>query len=197
MPPPPPPRSRPPLPALAAAVAGLVVLGAACSDTTGLPKAVIANAVDTVALYALLDGDPQHPSAYLLQGNSPVRVDLSPVFDFAFNFDSLGRPVLLSTYAAARTFGKQSALQHGHAPFDSITIAPSGGWNFDSALAVGPDSVVLVRSRLTTCVTGITVPLYGKLHVLGVDTAAQRLDFEIMADENCGYRGLAPGLPTQ
>jgi hypothetical protein len=192
-----PPRSRRPTPALAAAVTGLILLAAACSDTTGLPKAVIENTVDTVRLYALRDGDPQHPSAYLLQGKAPVRVDLSPLFDFAFDFDSLGRAVLLSTYAASPTFGRQSALQRTTAPFDSITIAPTGGWNFDSTVVVGPDSVVLVRGRPTTCVTGITVSLYAKLQVLGVDTAAKRLEFEITADENCGYRGLAPGLPTQ
>src|SRR2546426_9403270 len=45
-------------------------------------------------------------------------------------------------------------------------IAPTGGYKFDSALVVRADSVVLVRARPLTCVTGITVSLYAKLQVL-------------------------------
>jgi len=30
-----------------------------------------------------------------------------------------------------------------------------------------------------------------------VDTTARRLDFEILVDQNCGYRGLELGLPQQ
>ena len=33
--------------------------------------------------------------------------------------------------------------------------------------------------------------------VLGVDATARRLNFEILVDQNCGYRGLEPGLPKQ
>jgi len=40
---------------------------------------------------------------------------------------------------------------------------------------------------------------YAKLHVLAIDTTSgpngRRIDFEILTDINCGYRGLAPGVP--
>jgi len=54
-----------------------------------------------------------------------------------------------------------------------------------------------VRSGATTCATGITVSLYAKLEVLAVDSTARRVDFKILVDENCGYRGLEPGIPQQ
>ena len=47
------------------------------------------------------------------------------------------------------------------------------------------------------CSFGATVSLYAKLRVLRVVSTAKRLDMEILVDQNCGYRGLQPGLPTQ
>src|SRR5207247_8006552 len=99
------------------AVAGVAALAAACSGTTGLPTAVFTNVVDTVSLFAL-DGTPiTAPSAYLLQGKARVRTDQSASLDFAFNFDSLHRPVLLPTQRLG--LGALSRLQAGSAPFDA------------------------------------------------------------------------------
>jgi hypothetical protein len=38
---------------------------------------------------------------------------------------------------------------------------------------------------------------YGKAHVLAIDTLARRIDLEMLVDQNCGYRGLEPGLPPR
>jgi len=46
-------------------------------------------------------------------------------------------------------------------------------------------------------VYGATLSFYAKVRVLAVDSTARRLDFEILADENCGYLGLEPGLPSR
>jgi len=192
--------------ALTLIATGLAALAPACSTPTGLPAATDSNTVDTVSLFALSDALTdtalQNPSAYLVQGELRVRTDLSTVFDFAFDVDAAGRPVLLPT--GAMHLGTVSGLQHSKTPFDSIKIAPTGGYEFDSALVVRPDSVVLVRARPLTCVTGITVSLYAKLQVLAVDTSAaaragggRRIDLKILSDQNCGYRGLEPGLPKQ
>jgi len=51
-----------------AAVAGLALLAAACSDTTGLPAASVTNVVDTVSLFALFGTSISSPSAYDLNG---------------------------------------------------------------------------------------------------------------------------------
>jgi hypothetical protein len=50
-------------------------------------------------------------------------------------------------------------------------------------------------SRPENCFTG-PLPHYAKFHVLAVDPAERRVDLEILADANCGYIGLAPGLPS-
>ncbi len=176
------------------AITSLAVL-VACDSTTGLPAPRTANVVDTVSLFAL-DGTPlSAPSAYLLEGKKRVRTDQSAVFDFAFNFDSLARAVLLPTGALG--LGQASGLQVATVPFDSIKLAPTGGYEFDKPLVVDTGAVVLVRSRPTGCLFGATVSLYGKLRVLAIDTTVRRLDFQILVDENCGYRGLEPGLPKQ
>ena len=181
------------------AVTGLVVLAAACSDTTGLPAAGIDNVVDSVSLFALFGTPIATPSAYdlsgRLTGHPLVRTDQAAAFDFAFNFDSFRRPVLLPTGAVG--LGQSSGLQHSGAPFDSIKVAPTSGYVFDTGLVVDSGAVVIVRSRPTGCLFGVTVFTYAKLVVVAIDTTARRIDFRILVDQNCGYRGLAPGIPTQ
>src|SRR5256885_14471047 len=84
------PRRR--LVAVTAAVTGLALLAAACSNTTGLPAAVFNNVVDTVSLYALRGTAIALPSAYSIQQLVAVRTDTTVSLDFAFDFDSAGRP---------------------------------------------------------------------------------------------------------
>ncbi len=52
------------------------------------------------------------------------------------------------------------------------------------------------RGRWRSC-GRVTVFLYAKLRVVAIDTTARRIDFRILVDQNCGYHGLAPGIPTQ
>jgi hypothetical protein len=181
-------------PALPAALLALALLAAACSDTTGLPGATITNTVDTVSLFALSAPNVQEPSAYELNGKVRVRPWQSTAFDFAFDFDTSGHPALFPT--GAIHLGAASGVQDAKHAFDSVTVAPASGYMLDSALVVDTGKVVLVQSRQQVCVTGLTVSLYAKLRVIAVDTTARRLDFAILVDQNCGYLGLLPGLPT-
>ena len=124
-----------------------------------------------------------------------MRTDQTAAFDFAFNFDSLRRPVLLPTGAVG--LGQSSGLELASAPFDSIKLAPTDGYVLDRGLVADSGAVLIVRSRPTGCLFGVTVFSYAKLVVVAVDTTARRIDFRILVDQNCGYRGLAPGIPTQ
>ena len=173
----------------------MAALTAACSSTTGLPAPSIANVVDTVSLYAIRGTPLNTPSAYALAGNQAVLIQQTTLLDFAFDFDSIGEPALFPT--GAIHLGTASGLQTSTTLFDQLTVAPTGNYIFDKPIALGVGTVVLVLSRPTPCVFGLTTSLYGKLRVIRVDSTARRLDFEILADQNCGYRGLAPGLPTQ
>lgn len=175
------------------AVTGLALLAAACGDTLGLPRAQIANEVDTVSLYAI-DGTPVGTaSGYAIQSRSEVRTDRTPLFDFAFNIDTAGNPVFLPTGALG--LGQSSGLQVAATQFDSINAAPGGGWVLDASVPADSGLVLLARSRLTSC-SFATLFFYAKVQVLRVDTVARRIDFLILVDANCGYRGLEPGLPA-
>lgn len=167
----------------------------ACGDPFGLPRPFSTNFVDTVSLYALGGTPVAAPSGYSLQLVEAVRVDLLP-FDFAFEIDSAGRALLLPT--GALRLGRGSGVQLTTQPFDSIRLAPTGGYQLDSAVVIDSGSVALVRSRPTGCSFDPT-PAYfyhAKLEVLLVDTVARRLDFTILVDVNCGHRGLDPPPPT-
>jgi hypothetical protein len=178
-------------PALAGTV--LVALGA-CSDPFGFPPPDSQNVVDTVALYAV-DGTPlATPSAYLLARRQRVRTDQSANFDFAFNIDASSRVVLLPTGAVG--LGRASGLQLATQVFDSIKVAPPGGYVLDQAVPLDVDDVALVRSQAVGCL-GLSEHLYAKLHVLAIDLVDRRMDFEILVNQNCGYKGLEPGFPIR
>jgi len=181
--------------ARSARVIGLALLVAACGDTSNLPAAFFTNCVDTVSLYALRGTDLRLPSAYTLEGARPVLMQQTTALDFAFDFDSLGAPALFPT--GAINLGQLSGLQQSTTAFDAIKLAPTGSYVFDKPLALDTGTVVLVRSRPILCLFGTTVSLYAKLRVLVVDSTARRLDMEALVDQNCGYRGLEPGLPKQ
>ncbi|HET7296811.1 MAG TPA: hypothetical protein VFI66_06685 [Gemmatimonadales bacterium] len=181
--------------AVPAALLAAASLAFGCGNPTALPAAGFTNVVDTVSLWALRGTDISLPSAYTLDLAQAVRTDETTALDFAFDFDSIGEPALFPT--GAIRLGTLSGLQRSTSGFDAITLAPSGNYVFDKPIALDTGTVVLVRSRPTTCIFGLTASLYAKLRVLGVDSTARRLDFEILVDRNCGYRGLAPGLPKQ
>jgi hypothetical protein len=180
--------------AVAAAVTTVVFVDA-CGNSTGLPAAVTPNTVDTVSLYAIRGTPLTAPSAYSLQSKQTVLLQDGTVLDFAFDFDSIGEPALFAT--GAIHLGTASGLQRSTTGFDAVKLAPTGDYIFDKPIALDTGTVVLVSARPTLCVFGITVSLYAKLRVIRVDSTARRLDFQILVDENCGYRGLEPGLPTQ
>lgn len=182
------------LPAVLLPAATGLALVIACGEPFGLPVARVANEVDTVSLFAL-DGTPlSAPAGYDLQSRTRVRTDRSSVFDFAFNIDSSGA-VLLPTGSLG--LGEASGIQLATTPFDSILVAPGGGYVRTKPVVVIPEAVALVHSRPVQCEFGASVFLYAKLRVLAIDAAARRIDFAILVDTNCGYRGLEAGLPRR
>ncbi len=180
---------------LAATAAAAAATAAACGDPFGLPLPVFANEVDTASLYALTGTPPATPSGFRLDFAQVVRLDQSTLLDFAFDIDTAGRAVLLPT--GALHLGRNSGVQTTGTPFDSVTFATDRNYNLDSAVVVQVGTVVLVQSRLASCSWGGSAYYYAKLLVLAVDSATRKLDFQILIDKNCGYRGLAPGLPPR
>jgi hypothetical protein len=174
-------------------VAGLALL-AACRSPQSLPNASIPNTVDTVTLYALQGTPIGTPSAYALIGPEIVHTDQTALFDFAFNIDS--QPIFLpsGTFSGLQ---RNSGLQKSNTPFNNIITAPTEGYVIDQPLVISVGLVALMRSRSEVCSDGQSRPLYGKMRVLALDLSARTVQFEVLVDQNCGYLGLAPGLPAQ
>jgi len=184
-----------------AITAAAVTALAACSDPFALPTPAFPNVVDTVSLYALHGTAIALPSGYRLDDHEAVRTDQATGFDFAFDIDTAGNAVLLPTRALdlGPEFG--SGAQITAEEFDSILVAPTRDYQLDSAVVVAVGDVVLIQSRQTVCSFGIPAFYYAKLEILGLETTSgpngRRLDFHILVDRNCGYRGLEPGLPDR
>jgi hypothetical protein len=177
----------------------ILAFAVGCGDPFPLPQASDSSHVDTVSLYALHGTPVSSPSAYAMEFRQAVRTDQTPSFDFAFDIDTAGRPVLLTT--GALKLGRQSGVQITTTPFDSILIAPTSGYQLDSAVFVDSNTVAILHSRSLTCSFGIAAVFYAKLHVLAIDTTSalngRRMDFEILTNVNCGYRGLEIGVPRR
>ena len=178
----------------------ILAFAVGCGNPFPLPQASIENRVDTLSLYALHGTPVSTPSAYAMEFRQVVRTDQSQGFDFAFDIDTAGRAVLLPT--GALKLGRQSGVQISTTPFDSILIAPTSKYQLDSAVVVDSNTVAILHSRSLTCAfAGLAGVFYAKLHVIRIDTTStstgRRMDFEILTDINCGYRGLEPGLPRR
>jgi len=171
----------------------------ACNATI-LPPATEQNTAYTVTLYALHGTPITSPSAYELYGPELVTTALTPGFDFAFDIDSTGSAELLPLDALVPPTSDtltQPGLQLTTTPFSNLTQAPTGGYNITTPLPVTVGDVVIIQSASVDCPDGQIVSLYAKLQVLAINDSLRTMQFQILVDENCGYFGLAPGLPSQ
>jgi hypothetical protein len=173
------------------------VLVTACGGPVNLAPPSVPNVVDTIVLGALSGSPITVASAYSVADGNVVRTDLTSAFDFAYNVDPAGRHVLLTLEVLhlGNTSGSGPGIQFTPQTFDELTLGPSNGWITGDTIVVDSGSVVLLRSRIVC--PGLGVPLYGKLEVLSLDDTPgdRRMTAQVLANENCGYKGLLPGLP--
>jgi hypothetical protein len=177
---------------LVGAVACLTML-AGCPEEFGPLDPTIENTVDPVILWAISGTDVYHVAGYDVKSRSAVRIQTA-AFDFAFDLAAGNEARLYPTDALQLT--GLSGLQLTTTPFEEVTVAPTSGYEDSSAVVVTTGSVVLVRSRPDNCFIG-TMPYYAKLRVAAIDVVERRIELEVLADVNCGYRGLEPGLPLR
>jgi len=181
------------------AVAGLVtiaVLGA-CSDPNQLARASLSNEVDTVQLWSLTKGPLAQPTAYSLNARNGVRTwEVGNNFEFAFDEDAAGQPVLLplEVLGLLPTGAVRPGLKPTSLGFDQMTRAPLNDYLGSDTLFVAVGDRYFLRTTVSTC-SLLGVPLYGKLEVLAHDPAAHTLTIRVLANQNCGYRGLNLGIP--
>jgi hypothetical protein len=170
---------------------------AACSDDSGLPDPTLNNVERTETLYALEGTPVTTPSAYSLEGSRRVRTDLFTDFDFAYNVEPDGRRVFLPRAAMGieTTANVKPGFVVRSESFEAITVAPSNGYITDQPVPIAEGERYVVRGRITC--TSLGLPKYAKLEVVSFDDAARTVTFRILTDDNCGFRGLEPGLPDR
>lgn len=174
----------------------IVVLTAGCSDSNGLPDPTLTNIEQTATLYALVGTPVQTPSAFAIDGSRLVRTDQSVEFDFAYNSEPDGRHVFLprAVLGIDPTGTVNPGLQLRSESFDAIKVAASNGYITDQPVPIAIGERYMVRGRITC---NIGVPRYAKLEVQGFDEMARTVTFRVLTDDNCGFKGLEPGLPTR
>jgi len=175
----------------------LLLVFAGCSDNNGLPDPAFTNVERTETLYALVGTPVATSSAYSIEGSHKVRTDISVDFDFAYNIEPDGRHVFVPR--AALNIDPAASVNPGLQPrsetFEAITLAPSNGYITDRVIPIAAGERYVARGRITC--SGIGVPKYGKLEVLSFDDVARSVTFRVLTDDNCGYKGLEPGLPSR
>lgn len=180
-------------------VLGVVLFSAGCDNTLALPAAGVPNVIDTVTLHALQATPISAASGFdVIQGLVARTDHQSGGFDIAFDIDDEGRALIFTTGALG--LNQRSAVQTSNRAFGDIVIAPLEGYELDSALVVGVDSVFIVRSRPASfgCVFFLgQLPRYGKFHVLDLNLDTRQITLENLVNVNCGYRSLELGLPTR
>jgi hypothetical protein len=175
----------------------LLVTVVACSDSNGLPDATLTNAERTETLYALVGTPVRTPSAYSIDGGLRVRTDTTSNFDFAFDIQANGQHVLIPR--AALGIDSSASVNPGLLArtdlFEAIAVAPSNGYITDRVVPIALGERYVVRSRLVCTTLG--VPKYGKLEIISFDEVARTVALRILTNDNCGFKGLEPGLPSR
>jgi hypothetical protein len=167
---------------------------AACSDNNGLPDATLTNVERTDTLYSLIGTPVATPSGYALDGGRRIRTDQSDAFDFAYNIEPDGRHVFIprAAFGIDTVNTANPGFQARSESFEAIRSARSDGYVSDEVVPIALGDRFVVRSRVTC---SIGVPKYAKLEIVSFDDAAGIVTFRILIDDNCGFRGLEPGLP--
>lgn len=179
----------------AALAAGLL---AGCGNPNDLPDATIPNVESTATLSALTGTPVARPSAYSVAEATTVRSDQGGAFDFAFNIDPSGQAVLLPL--AVLGLGVQTGTNAGFIKvdqtFEAIESAPLNGYVTADTIHIAVGERYVVRSRVVC--SGLGLPKYGKIEITDINPApeARTVTFRVLTDDNCGYRGLAPDIPT-
>jgi hypothetical protein len=169
---------------------------AACSDNDNLPDPTDENFVDTVSVGSLTDTPITTASGFSVVVG-PVRTDLDPSFDFAYDIQgdpATGTSVLLprAVLGIVSETSAEPGLMRRDEAFDAIEAAPSNGYVTEEAVPIALGERYIVRSRVTC---SIGVPRYAKIEIIGLEDNSVIL--KVLANANCGYRGLEPGLPDR
>ena len=178
---------------------------AACRDPQS-NRASLLTYQDTITVFAINGSPSVFANAIATQnraGSQAVRVDDPVSFDLGLEIASdssvifIPARLLASSLAAPPRVG---LLVDTVRVFDSITVAPTRGFVYDTAtVRARPGDVVIVESSAAVCgqnSTGNTA--FSKIVVDSIRLIAPpRAFLRILTNPNCGFRSLRPGLPSR
>ena len=169
----------------------LVAVLAACGGGDDLPANPQANVIDTITIGSLSGTPITTPSGFSVASGA-VRTDLSADFDFAFNIQPDGQPVFLPRAELGLPSSTANpGVQRRNETFDEIDQASSNGYVTDDPVPIALGERYMVRSRVVCGTLG--VPLYAKIEIIGFEDRLVHL--KTLANVNCGYKDLTPGVP--
>lgn len=182
---------------MAALVAFVAV--AACSDPNDIADASLTNEVDTVTVFSHTFGSVTQPSAYSIASRAPVRTWEAGInYEFVYDVDSTGQglvlPIELFHILPVGAFQPGLKRPEPTTGFDQMTKAPLNGYTTSDTIPIAAGDLFYVRTTVSTC-TILSVPLYAKIKVIDFDTTAKSVRLQVLANQNCGYRGLKTGIP--
>jgi hypothetical protein len=182
-----------------AVAAAFIAVAGACSDPNAIQDPSFRNVVDTVTLWSLTDGPLTEPTAYSVSAKAEVRTwEVGNSFDFAFDETEAGAPVFLPTSVlgllSSGAFKPGLKRPSAGTTFDQMVKAPSNGYIVSDTVPIAVGDLFYIRTTISNC-SFLSVPEYGKLEVLELDPVAHTVKIQVLANQNCGYRGLKLGLP--
>jgi hypothetical protein len=173
-------------------------LAAACSNPNSIPNASLKNELDTLTLWSLEKGPLNKPTAYSLSARNGVRTwEAGTNFEFLFSVNPAGqaRLIPLGALGLSSSGSVMPGLLRTSLAFDSMVKAPQNDYLTLDTIAIAPGDRFFMRTSVNSCAL-LGVPLYGRIEILDIDTAAVTVKFRVVADQNCGYRGLLLGIPS-
>ena len=177
----------------------LAALALSACDDPFERKASFSNEPFVYSLYGISGTGPANaPAALDLVGRSPVRVDGNFNFDIAFDFDGSGKIVILpqklvgTPITGSRTVG----LQRISGSYESVLLAPTTGWQLDSAVTLANGEVLGVRLTSATCAYQLSSDMYAKIVVDSIKAGGLIFGRGII-NPNCGFKSFAEGIPEK
>lgn len=203
------PHARPfATPRRAVLASALLVVGAVAACGGKDPYAPVAqyNTVGTTfLLYPMGRVIPPQYSALDLHTPLPVRPNiivtslggqavLAPNFDVAFDVDAAGHVVLVPPkLVTAGQLIPRTGFQTSSTLYDSLTAAPGGTYQADSAFRVAVGQTVVVQAQGILC--SVAAPFYAKLVIDSVNSTTGAIYLRARIDPNCGFKSFAAGRP--
>ena len=186
--------------ALGAIVASVFFV--ACDDSNPF-AAQLPTSQDVYTLFALTGTPPAYPSGLNTFARSPTRVDGNASFDVAFDINADGKAVLypVKLIVTSVSGDRPVGLRKVAGTFDSITEAPTGTYQTDSAVVAAKGEIVVVEANRGSsgdvCSFNISPNIYTKILVDSIDVASHTITIQTVMDPNCGFRSFATGIPSK